>query len=195
MLEYSYSAIEEALAKTYGASADALRKTAFRARINLFQRLNVLGPDFRVGKGRKIRYRLEQVERWICCLELSELGISPTIAGKLVILAWSSRFDAIFRAAQATVVREPSFDDVVMYLGGVHLMSGNWSAKPENVPYKSVAHIGHCTLKELNIETKRWMADAPFSRLLITNLSARLRLFHEAFSAAQMAELRASKRR
>lgn len=191
MLKFSYSAVEQALAKTYGASDDKVRQTAFRARINSLQRLGVLGEKVKVGKGARLTYSIEQMERWLACLELSELGISPTIAGKLVIAYWAKTFAPIFRAAQKTVEKEPSLDDVIMYLGGVQLMSGSWSPGPD---FPGVSNVNHCTLRKLPNHVRSWMDDAPLSRMLITNLSARLRQFHTALAASYMTELGAERR-
>ena len=187
MVQFSYSAVEQALAKTYGASDEKLRETAFRARINSLQRLGVLGEKVRVGKGARLTYSVEQMERWLACMELCELGISPTVAGKLVIRYWSKIFEAgsvgmnaaIFKAAQGTVMQNPGLDDVILYLGGVHLMSGSWSPGPV---FPGVPNVNHCTFRKLPDHVRSWMEDAPLSRMLITNLSARLRQFHTALA-------------
>jgi hypothetical protein len=179
MFQISYSAVEQALAKTYGANDDKLRETAFRARINSLQRLGVLGQKVRVGKGQKVTYGVEQMERWLACLELSELGISPTVAGKLVIRYWSKKFAPIFKAAQGTATQKPGLDDVILYLGAVHLMSGSWSSERD---FPGVPNINHCRLRELPDHMRAWMDDPPLSRMLITNLSARLRQFHGALA-------------
>jgi hypothetical protein len=185
MLQFSYSAVEQALAKTYGASDDKVRETAFRARINSLQRLGVLGEKVKVGKGQKVTYGVEQMERWLACLELSELGISPTVAGKLVIRHWAKKFAGIFRAAQGTVMQKPGLDDVILYLGGVHLMSGSWSSERD---FPDVPNINHCTLRELPNHVRTWMDDPPLSRMLITNLSARLRQFHAALAESHIGD-------
>ena len=179
MVQFSYSAVEQALAKTYGASDEKLRETAFRARINSLQRLGVLGEKVRVGKGAKLTYSVEQMERWLACMELCELGISPTVAGKLVIRYWSKKFSPIFKAAQGTVMQNPGLDDVILYLGGVHLMSGSWSPGPA---FPGLPNVNHCTFRKLPDHVRSWMEDAPLSRMLITNLSARLRQFHTALA-------------
>jgi hypothetical protein len=172
MLKFSYSVVEQALAKTYGASYDKVRQTAFRARINSLQRLGVLGEKVKVGKGSKLTYSVEQ-------MELCELSFSPTVAGKLVIRHWAKKFAPIFREAQGTVIRDPGPDDVILYMGGVHLMSGSWSSERD---FPGVPNINHCTLRKLPDHIKAWMDNAPQSRMLITNLSARLRQFHTALT-------------
>jgi hypothetical protein len=192
MLKFGYSAVEQALAKIYGASENEVRQTAFRARINSLQRLGVLGEKAKVGKGARLTYTVEQMERWLACMELCELGISPTVAGKLVIAYWAKKFAPIFRAAQGTVVRVPGPDDVILYLGGVHLMSGSWSSESD---FPGVPNINHITVRKLPDHVLSWMDDAQRSRMLITNLSARLRQFHTALSVSHMTELEADKKR
>jgi hypothetical protein len=179
MRQISYSALEQALAETYGASDHKVRETAFRARINSLQRLGVLGENVRLGKGQRVAYGIEQMERWLACLELSELGISPTVAGKLVIRYWSKKFAPIFKAAQSTTNHKPGLDDVILYLSAVHLMSGSWSSQRD---FPGVPNINHCRLCELPDHMRAWMDDPLRSRMLITNLSARLRIFHEALA-------------
>jgi hypothetical protein len=187
MVEYTYSTVEQALAKTYNASDDEVRKSAFRARINGLQRLGVLGEKVKVGKGQKLTYTVDQMERWIACLELAELGISLTTTAKLVTSYWAKKLAPIFRAAQGTVIHDPSLDDVILYLGAVHLMSGSWSSESD---FPGVPNVNHCTLRKLPIHMKAWMDDPARSRMLITNLSARLRQFHTALCDSYNTELR-----
>jgi hypothetical protein len=71
------------LAVIYAATEDDKRRKDFRARINYFQRAKVLGDDVEVGKGKQNVYSIVQLERWLACLELTELGLSPTTAGEL----------------------------------------------------------------------------------------------------------------
>jgi hypothetical protein len=196
MLKFSYSAVEQALAKTYGASDDEVRQTAFRARINSLQRLGVLGDKVKVGKGARLTYSVEQMERWLACLELSELGISPTVAGKLVIAYWAKKFAPIFRAAQKTVEHDPSLEDVIMYLGGVQLMSGSWSPGPD---FPGVPNVNSCPLRKLPNHMEGWMRmggrDRLPARALVVNLSSLLRQFHAALAMPEMPEMGKKRRK
>ena len=117
-LRFSYGAVEKALATIHAATADDVRRQAFRARINYFQRAKVLGAAVAVGKGTKNNYNVAQIERWLACLELTEIGLSPTTVGELVNGNWDL-FEPIFRAAQSSVIYEPGPDDIVLCLGGV----------------------------------------------------------------------------
>jgi hypothetical protein len=80
-LRLNYGPVEKALAAIYAATEDDIRRKAFRARINFFQRAKVLGNE--AGKGQRNAYSIVQIGRWLACLELTELGLSPTTAGEL----------------------------------------------------------------------------------------------------------------
>jgi hypothetical protein len=192
-LEFSYGVVEAALGGLYGINSDDQRRSDFRARINLFQRANVLGV--RVGKGQRLSYSVPQIERWFCCLELAELGISPTTAARLVIDEWA-QFAPIFRAAQRTVIYDPSDSDVVLLLPGVHVMSGSWAP---GGGFPGVPIIRHCTVRDLPKRIAQYMQlghDDPAGlvpRILAVNLSTRLRSLHAALAPAYMNELRAER--
>jgi len=189
-LRFSYRAVEKALASIYAATDDDVRRRDFRARINYFQRAKVIGEEVQVGKGTRVSYNVRQIERWFCCLELAELGVSPTTVGKLVVSLWDDKFAPIFRAAQRTTVDPPSPDDVVLLCGGVHLMSGNWST---GAGFPGVPSIDHCTVRKLPDRVVGWMRmtarDRQAPRLLIVNLSERLRQFHTALAASNKDDL------
>jgi hypothetical protein len=153
----------------------------------LFQRVEVLGSDVKVGKGERVRYTVPQIERLFACCELVELGMSPTTAAKLVRDHWAD-FEPIFNAAQKTVIREPDDNDIVMLLPLVHLMSGNWAPK---AGFPGAPVIAHTTLKKLPGKVLGYMNDPAAPRVLLTNLSGRLRRFHNAL--ADVHDLRAGK--
>ena len=181
-LRCDYGPVEMALAVIYAATEDDERRKAFRARINYFQRAKVLGDDFEVGKGKQNAYSIVEIQRWLACLELTELGLSPTTAGELIAGHWDL-FEPIFRDAQASVVRDPGPDDIVLCIGGIHLMSGSWAPKSG---FPGVPSIQGCTLRKLSDRVMAWMwmtaNDPAAPRLLIVNLSERLRQFHNALS-------------
>lgn len=84
---YSYTAVETALAKVFGADA-AAQKGAFRGRIKHLQRLGL--PADGPGKGRKIAYTDAQVCAWLIALELEEFGIDPALAVQMIKDAWKN---------------------------------------------------------------------------------------------------------
>src|SRR5262249_44999929 len=121
-------------------------------------------------------------ERWLACLELTELGLSPTTAGEL-ITGHLDLFEPIFRDAQASGVRDPGPDDIVLCICGIHLMSGSWGPKSG---FRGVPSIQGCTLRKLSDGVLAWLwmtaNDPGAPRLLIVNLSERLRQSHNALS-------------
>ena len=148
--------------------------------MNYFEQAKVLGDVVEVGKGKRKTYSIVQIERWLACLELTEFGLSSITAGELITGHWAA-FEPIFRDAQASVVRDPGPDDVVLCLGGIHLMSGSWAPK---LGFPGVPSIQGCTLRKLPDRVMVWMwmtaRDAAAPRLLMVNLSERLRQFHNA---------------
>jgi hypothetical protein len=186
-LTFSYAVAERAMARVYRADTDKVRAAAFRARINHLQRTRVLDASVRVGKGTKASYTVEQMERWLMCLELAELGISPTIAARVIIKCWK-QFAPIVKAAQHSVSDQGHnlLDDVILYFADVHLMSGSWTKEKE---FPGVPNINRCTLRQLADQMKMFMDDERRSRVLVTNLSARFRQFHEALAQSHEREL------
>src|SRR5262249_26460415 len=73
-------------------------------------------------------------------------------------------------------------DDVILHMGGVHLMVDGWS--------DAVPNVNSCPLSKLSDNMLMWMSMRPDDpsgvppRALVTNLSMRLRAFHTALSAA-----------
>jgi hypothetical protein len=82
-------------------------------------------------------------------------------------------------------------DDVILHMGGVHLMGDGWS--------DAVPNVNSCTLSELSNNMLLWMSIKPDDpsrlppRAIVTNLSMRLRAFHIALGPAYMDELRAER--
>jgi hypothetical protein len=175
--------VEAAFAVIYAAPDNGVRRKAFRSRINYFQRAEVLGESG-VQAAKRSTFSMSQIERWLACLELTELGLSPATAGKLIIGHWNV-FEPIFREAQASALRDPGPDDIVLCIGGVHLMSGSFAPKSG---FPGVPSIQGCTLRKLQDRVMVWMwmtaRDPAAARLLIVNLSDRLRQFHNALGNA-----------
>jgi hypothetical protein len=82
-------------------------------------------------------------------------------------------------------------DDVILHMGGVHLMGDGRS--------DAVPNVNSCTLSELSNNMLLWMSIKPDDpsrlppRAIVTNLSMRLRAFHIALGPAYMDELRAER--
>ena len=114
----------------------------------------------------------------------AEVAIGIVGGQRLAVVAWDKKLAPIFKAAQpsAEVGRKPA-DDVILILGGVHLMSGVWSGAKD---FPGVPNVNHCLLRKLPDHIRQWMDDAQLSRILVTNLSARLRQFHQALAEVHM---------
>jgi hypothetical protein len=194
MAEFSYGAVERALAVIYRISDD-VRQAGFRSMLSNLQKLGALGAQARVGRGAVLRYGPTELHRLILTLEFCELGIPPATAVSLINTYWEPKLKAIMGTAERAIVHgEPPSNDLIIHLGGVSLRTG--SLRDEEFP--GVPNINRCKLSELPDTIKRWMAmnqdDLVPPRALIVNLSARLRDFHTALANANMDELLAERR-
>jgi hypothetical protein len=166
---------------------------AFRSRLGALQKAGLFGAKNRPGKGVALRYGPDQFHRLIFVCELFEFGIAPSVVLSLVQSLWERRLRKIFSDAEDAVVghEDAGPDDVILHMGGVHLMVDGFS--------DVVPNINSCLLSELPNNMAMWMSvkhDDPNGlppRALVTNLSMRLRAFHTALSASYMDELRAER--
>jgi hypothetical protein len=174
LFETSYSHVEAALTQAYGVPDKAL--SAFRGRLGNLQKLGLFGPKNMPGRGAALRYGPDQFHRLIFACELFEFGVSPAMVLALVEALWESRLDQIFKKAEHAAERDPGPDDIVMHMGGVHLMTDAWS--------DAVPNVNSCTLRKLPNHMQVWMRmgarDRLPARALIVNLTSRLRQFHAA---------------
>jgi hypothetical protein len=194
--EFSYGVIERALSRVYGAGDD-VRQSAFRGRLNRIWQAGVFGSSARVGTGSRATYTVPQIERVIAVFEMAEMGISPTVAARMVVGHWD-KFAPILRAAQGTVIHDADDGDIVLALVGAHLMSSSWASPADGEDFPGLPFIHHCTVRELPKRMPRWMkkaaALAASPRVLVTDLSAALRKFHQPFGEAYLDELAAEYR-
>jgi hypothetical protein len=187
MFQSSYGAVEKTLAVAYGIP-DSVRETGFRGWIGNLQKLGVLGEAARVGRGAALKYGPDELHRFVLAIELSELGLPPATAVALISAYWDTKFKAIFRAAEESIVRDEAREnDIIIHLGGIALRSGAWLAPKSKFP--GVPNINRCRLHELPKYMEIWMriGDEPTGlrpRALVVNLSSRLRAFHTAFAAS-----------
>ena len=130
---------------------------------------------------------------WSSRARCSKFGVAPSVVLSLVKLLWERRLQKIFRDAEDAVMRHEDAgpDDVILHIGGVHLMVDGWS--------DAVPNVNSCPLSELPDNMAMWMSIAPDDpsglppRALVTNLSMRLRAFHTALGSSYMGELRAER--
>jgi hypothetical protein len=156
----SYSKLETAMLRLHGIPAD--KASAFRSRFGMLQRDGLFGAD-RPGKGKKIVYAPQHFHRTIVAFELVQAGVAPAVILRLFNEHWD-RLSAIVMKAEKAVVRpaERDANDVVLILG-LNLIDD--------------------TIKSINGVTRDRIGEIAMlaldSRLLLVNLSAQLRRFHE----------------
>jgi hypothetical protein len=140
-----------------------------------------------------LRYGPDQFHRLIFACESLEFGVGPATVLTLVEALWESRLARIFEKAEKAAAKQddPGPDDIVMQLGGVHLMTTSWS--------DAVPNVNSCTLAKLPDHMRAWMGlgvdDRLAARALTVNLSSRLRVFHRALADTHFAEIAAEKKR
>ena len=192
MFECGYGAVEAALVQAYRIPAKSVG--AFRSRLGTLQKQKLFGARNMPGKGVALRYGPDQFHRLIFVCELFEFGIAPSVVLSLVKSLWERRLRKIFSDAEDAVMKcqdAAGPDDVILHMGGVHLMVDGFS--------DAVPNVNSCLLSELPDNVAMWMSikhDDPnglSSRAIMTNLSMKLRAFHTALGPAYMDELRAER--
>jgi hypothetical protein len=179
-LPVTNAAVERALQRTYNVPDKAL--PAFRGRLGALQKQELFGRRNMPGKGVALRYGPDQFHRLVFACELFEFGIYPRVVLDLVEARWDRRIAAIFRQAENAAMRDPSDDDIVLHMGGVHLMI---DALMDTVP-----NVNSYLLRKLPDHMHMWMTMGPDDpaglppRALVVNLSARLRAFHRWLAAS-----------
>jgi hypothetical protein len=108
---------------------------------------------------------------------------------------WEPRLRKIFQDAEDAIEEEPkgaTSNDIILHLGGIRLMVDGWS--------DAVPNVNSCPLHKLPDKMKMWMSlwpDDPSGlppRVIVTNLSMRLRAFHDAFSKSYLEDALAERR-
>jgi hypothetical protein len=188
-LTTSYGVVEKALVEAYGIPADAIG--AFRGRLGALQKAGLLGDENMPGKGMRLVYGPDQFHRWVLACELLEFGISPSVIVAVTRALWERRLRKIFREAEDAVPGESGPSDVILHVGGIHLMRDGWT--------DALPNINACPLGKLRDHIAMWMSvrpDDPLGlppRAIITNLSMRLRGFHASLARSYMTELSAKR--
>jgi hypothetical protein len=183
--ETSWKPLAAALVATF-----AVRKAdtgKFLAKLTNAQRLGVLGIS--PGKGTALVYTPDLMHRLFFAAEAFELGLANATVVALVDSLWTRRLRKIFDAAEGAAMRPASDDDIVLYMGGIRLMA------------TAVPNINSCTRQQLPDHVASWMKmgamDDPGGmppRMIVVNLSARLRRFHTEFARTYMDDLAAERR-
>ncbi len=184
MFQARYAPLEAALVRSYGVPAGAVG--AFRAKLTGLQKQALLGSENMPGKGKALTYGPDQLHRLIFACELFEFGVAPAVVISLVNDLWEQRLRRIFQEAERAATRDPSLDDIIFYMGGVHLMTVVWE--------EAIPNVNSCPLRKLPDHMLAWMTMAPDDpsglppRALVTNLSMRLRTFHRTFAETYLTD-------
>jgi hypothetical protein len=176
----SFGAVERALVRVFGVRKGDVK--AFHGRLIALQKAGLLGSKNMPGKGRALTYTPELCNRLIFAAELLQMGVVSRVIVGTVTDLWERRIRAIFTMAATAAMNDPSDDDIIFYLGGVTLMTDAWA--------DAVPNVNRCKLGELPFHVKQWMGmrendPAPGNlppRVLMTNLTHRLRRFHAALA-------------
>jgi len=82
---YSFPQILSAFAKIHEVKQEHM--LALRGKIQNYQKLGVV--PFVQGRGKRVRYSLDDVYMWALCLEFSEFNVDPKIISDIVSRQWS----------------------------------------------------------------------------------------------------------
>jgi hypothetical protein len=186
---FAYSVVEDGLVSAYNVPRQALG--AFRGRLGHLQRGGLFGARNMPGRGVALSYGPDQLHRLIFACEAFEFGFAPGVVLALVETLWERRLRKIFEDAEEAAMHAPSMADVILHMRGVRLMTDAWK--------NAVPNINSCELRKLPEHMGEWMRMLPDDpsglppRALVVNLSMRLRAFHSALAAANLAQLRAER--
>jgi hypothetical protein len=148
----TYAKLAAALMRLH--NVPAAQASAFHSKFGALQRRGMLGD--RPGKGQKLEYEPVHFHRAILAFELVEAGVAPGVILRLIKERWDKLHAVIMKAEGAIVHRQA---DVVLVLG--------LSLIDDAIP--SINHTTRDKVGELALD----------SRVLLINLSAQLRQFHE----------------
>lgn len=185
MFETSFGAVEKALLQSHRIP-DSLAG-AFRGRITSLQKHDLFGPKRRPGRGVALTYSFDQFHRLIFACELLEFGVSPAPILWLVESLWERKLRKIFEDAEqpAKDHEKPGADDIIMHMGGIHLLTDVWR--------NAVPNVNRCRLRDLPVYVMEWMEMGPDDpmppRAMLVNVSQRLRNFYRALRQEHTAGL------
>ena len=172
--QFSFASVEAALIACYRvAPADRGR---FNARLGHAQKAGLF--DVRPGKGTRLTYGRDELHKLVLLCEMSELGIAPAVQLGLIAALWEQRLREIFKRAEAAAMHPPGGHDIIVILVGASMMIEGWAgaaAERQSLPPRSAPHspgTGVCAATIMLCCRAR----------LMTNLSSRLRVFHNALA-------------
>ena len=184
---FTYAEAEAVLAKLYAATG-APQQGAFRARLKTLKKVGIpLGSS--PGRGKKIKYGYDELYQWTFCLELSQLGVDPTVIGKLMAEQWKHHFSLFFRQAEGELdILSDSPKDVYVMIH-TELMSASWHRR-EGLFNEKFPGLLDITPFDLNLDdahgSLRYLG-GDRRRAFILNISESVRLLMRAVQELGMA--------
>jgi hypothetical protein len=170
-----YAVVERALIVAYEIEPKNI--PALRSRLGALQRGGLFGAE-RPGKGRKLGYGPDQFWRLVFALELTALGIAPSLILKLIAEFWDPTLVAVFREAERANVPPKGGDIAFVLIGGETMFRATRDALTPQLSF--------APLHELPGLMNSAMKDKPLpARSIVVNLTARLRRFNRALVSAQ----------
>ena len=174
---FSFASVEAALIASYRVPpADQGR---FRARLTHAQKAGLFGVH--PGKGTRLSYGPTELHKLLLICELSEMGVAPAVQLGLIAALWEQRLREIFKRAEAAATHPPGGHDIIVILFGASMMIEGWAG--------AVPNVNHCRLdqlaRRLDLAMRGDGAVLP-ARVLMTNLSAKLRNFHECLAGVHL---------
>jgi hypothetical protein len=156
----TYAKLEAALVRLHHIPADQV--SSFRSRFGVMQRGGLFGDD-RPGKGKRIEYAPDHFHRAVVAFELVQAGIPPGVILRLIKEQWK-RLSVIVNKAEHAIMHpaERNANDVVLVLG-----LGLFDDTIRSINSTTRDKVGQMAMLALD------------SRMLLVNLSAQLRRFHE----------------
>jgi hypothetical protein len=166
----SYARVEAALVRMHGIAPQDV--SAFNSRLGSLQRGGLLGAANRPGKGIKLEYGPEHFHRVVLAIELTQAGMPPVVVLRLVNEQWN-KLRGIFAEAEHAIVHpaKGNGNDVVL------MLSMNLMFETDGVRIKDTRRDK--LTKDIELVFNDYGLPA---RLLLVNLSAQLRKFHDALS-------------
>jgi hypothetical protein len=175
-----YWKIEHALLRLHGIASDDV--SAFHARYGQLQKGGLLGAKHQPGKGVKLEYGPDQIQRAVFAMELAQLNFQPAVILALIDEFWESKLRKIFMNAGrdlAKPIQEQNPDKDTMLILGVAFVTKRGALD---------VSINDCEFGKLNerlaFALRRDSKPAP--RLIIINVTAQLAKFHKALSEVHL---------
>jgi hypothetical protein len=182
---FGYAQVETALARIY--ESEDVQRTAFRARLKHFRKLGL--PQRQPGKGARLRYTASDIFQLVLACEFAEFGIDPHLITQIIRRHWRLK-GSLWQAFNLT--QQPFSDTDFLVTMEARFMSWVWNREKSK---QTATEISTSTMAEpvfirvIKTSDSKALLDElpkPGRRLLVFNLSARVRAVEKALAQQQM---------